>query len=74
MAEVVEINTKAEEPVKDKNDATVYHRLLKEDEDKIYAFIRSRAEAIDKSENNSDQMTALNEFEEALMKTSVNNP
>ena len=74
MSEVNEIITKAEEPVRDKKDATVYHRLLKEDEDKISAFIRSRAEAIDKSENNSEQMTALNEFEEALMKTSGNNP
>lgn len=74
MSEVNEIITKAEEPVRDKKDATVYHRLLKEDEDKIYAFVRSRAEAIDKSEKNSDQMTALNEFEESLMKTSGNNP
>ena len=74
MAEVIEINTKAEEPVKDKNDATVYHRLLKEDEDKIYAFIRAKAEAVDKSEKNCAQVTALKEFEESLLKTSGNHP
>ena len=74
MAEVIEINTKAEEPVKDKNDATVYHRLLKEDEDKIYAIIRAKAEAVDKSEKNCAQVTALKEFEESLLKTSGNHP
>lgn len=74
MAEVIEINKKAEEPLKDKNDATVYHRLLKEDEDKIYAFIRAKAEAVDKSEKNCAQVTALKEFEESLLKTSGNNP
>ena len=63
MSEVNEIITKAEEPVRDKKDATVYHRLLKEDEDKIYAFIRAKAEAVDKSEKNCAHLTALKEFE-----------
>lgn len=74
MAEVnaIETEANAEEALREKTDSTVYHRLQKEDEDKIYAFVRSKAEAIDKREKNSARMTALNEFEESLMKTSGN--
>lgn len=55
---------------KTENDAVVYHRLLKEDEDKIYAFIRSRSEAADRKAGNSRQTKSLRDFEESLMKTS----
>lgn len=73
MAETENKKTAAPDPAADKADETVYRRLLSEDEEKIYSFIRAKIKAADEREGTGNHTKALVGFEKSLNRTRGDN-